>query len=85
MARGGGGREDGAGVGPGARGSGAGGVRRGGRAGEGGLRGGYPVFQRQVGHVGEVPSVARDEREAVRQRCAADENVKIIYRPTTSP
>ena len=37
---------------------GVGGVRRGGRAGVG-LRGGYPVFQCQVGNVSEVLGVAR--------------------------
>ena len=50
-----------------------------------GLRGCYPVFQRQVGQAGEVAGVARDEGEAVGRRRAADENIKIIYQPAIAP
>ena len=43
----------------------------------GGLRIVNPVFQRQIGQVGEMAGVARDEREAVSRRRAADEDIKI--------
>lgn len=44
----------------------------------GGLRVVNPVFQRQVGQVGEVADIARDEGEAVPEGCAAYHQVEVI-------